>query len=594
MRRIHSRPLIRRLLAGALAVIAFVVAWITLFRQSPNPPQLTAAPEVPKVEPQVLFKDWPKGGQPDLVIVLTGQMHGYLQKCGCSNPQKGGLERRYNFIESLKARGWEVVGLDIGDVPRPLPYTPTKEQTLLKYEVAMQAMKIMGYKGVAVGREELSMPLLDALTKFSVQKGNEFPKVHAANISNRENFPGPGGDGKPAIAEMDILTAKTGVTVGVVSVLGAEVTQKQIDRNVKFAPDAGGAVTGILKAWKAAGTTPNVKVLLYQGPFNWTNPATGKKTDAQTAAEAFEVLQKGQPDFQVVLCKTPDDSDAPNMPTVVNDGKTMICQVGQKGQSVGVLGIYKAEKGGIELYYQRVVMTEEFETPPAKEKGHALLKLLQDYSDTVRDNDYLSEMAKKKKPHAIQTLPKHQDAAYAGDKQCFACHQAEDAVWQKSKHAQAYDALAKIAKHPAGRNFDGECIICHTVGYDIKTGYVNEPKTAHLKNVQCESCHGPSSLHVTEETANAKKKSPTHEFAASLSPWKTNGKGAMPALDKLETMLKEKDHGKREAMLDAVETKVYLSVYQTCAKCHDIDNDPHFDLAAYWQNVAHSGMKKKK
>ena len=47
-------------------------------------------------------------------------------------------------------------------------------------------------------------------------------------------------------------------------------------------------------------------------------------------------------------------------------------------------------------------------------------------------------------------------------------------------------------------------------------------------------------------------------------------------------------------MLTEAENLVYLGVYQTCAKCHDIDNDPQFDLAAYWKNVAHTGLKKKK
>src|SRR4029078_5771294 len=162
-----------------------------------------------------------------------------------------------------------------------------------------------------------------------------------------------------------------------------------------------------------------------------------------------------------VLCKTPDDSEAPDMPTVVNGGKTMICQVGQKGQNVGVVGIFKGPKG-TEIFYQRVVMGEEFETPPEREKGHPVLRLLQDYSDSVRDKDYLSAMARRKKPHAVQALPKHDKAAYVGDAECKQCHAAEWNDYQTTKHAQAYNALAKVAKHPTGRQFDGECIICHT------------------------------------------------------------------------------------------------------------------------------------
>jgi hypothetical protein len=330
----------------------------------------------------------------------------------------------------------------------------------------------------------------------------------------------------------------------------------------------------------------DINVLLYQGPIKWTEPGTGKPVDATVAAQAF-------PDFHVVLCKTPDDSEAPDMPTVVNGGKTMICQVGQKGQNVGVVGIFKGPKG-TEIFYQRVVMGEEFETPPEREKGHPVLRLLQEYSDSVRDNDYLSDMARRKKPHAVQALPNHAKAEYVGDAQCKACHPNEWNQYQGTKHAQAYNALAKVAKHPTGRQFDGECIICHTVGYDIRTGFVNARQTPNLMNVQCESCHGPASLHVDEEKDNlTKKRGQTHAFMASLSPWKDKGQGALPAAAKLAAMANERDPVKREAMLTPAEERVFHGVYKVCQTCHDLDNDPKFKLEVYWPNVAHTGLQKK-
>src|SRR5437899_2545097 len=154
---------VRRALAGITAATAFAAVWVVLAQPAPGPAELRAAePEAKAPPPQPLFEEWPKDQKPDLVIVLSGQMHGYLQKCGCSHPQKGGLERRYNFIQSLKARGWDVIGLDLGDLPRPLPYTPTPEQTLTKYEMAMQALKLMNYQATTVGKEELALPLLNA------------------------------------------------------------------------------------------------------------------------------------------------------------------------------------------------------------------------------------------------------------------------------------------------------------------------------------------------------------------------------------------------------------------------------------------------
>jgi len=58
-------------------------------------------------------------------------------------------------------------------------------------------------------------------------------------------------------------------------------------------------------------------------------------------------------------------------------------------------------------------------------------------------------------------------------------------------------------------------------------------------------------------------------------------------------MAKETDVTKREAILTAAENQVYARVFETCYKCHDLDNDPHFRLEAYWPKIVHTGLKKK-
>src|SRR6266852_368051 len=72
-----------------------------------------------------LFRNGPK---PDVAVVLSAQQYGYLQPCGCSEPQKGGLARRFNMIQGLRKRGWEVVAGDLGDIAQT-----SAPQTLLKY-----------------------------------------------------------------------------------------------------------------------------------------------------------------------------------------------------------------------------------------------------------------------------------------------------------------------------------------------------------------------------------------------------------------------------------------------------------------------------
>jgi len=87
---------------------------------------------------------------------------------------------------------------------------------------------------------------------------------------------------------------------------------------------------------------------------------------------------------------------------------------------------------------------------------------------------------------------------YTGVKVCALCHKTEArggqvAIWEKSKHAQAYTALTtpeanEIAKAkgittPAAES--PACLECHAIVGDAK---------ADVKDgVQCEMCHGPGS-----------------------------------------------------------------------------------------------------
>src|SRR5262245_39306019 len=42
-----------------------------------------------------------KWDRPAVALIFSGQQLGYLQPCGCSHPQYGGLTRRYNLLQRL-------------------------------------------------------------------------------------------------------------------------------------------------------------------------------------------------------------------------------------------------------------------------------------------------------------------------------------------------------------------------------------------------------------------------------------------------------------------------------------------------------------
>lgn len=98
---------------------------------------------------------------------------------------------------------------------------------------------------------------------------------------------------------------------------------------------------------------------------------------------------------------------------------------------------------------------------------------------------------------------------YVGVKSCAMCHKAEKqgnqfAIWQKSKHAEAYKSLAtaradsiakaKGLKKPAAES--PECLQCHVVGYGAAADLVDK-NFDYKDGVQCETCHGAGSAYKT-------------------------------------------------------------------------------------------------
>jgi hypothetical protein len=84
----------------------------------------------------------------------------------------------------------------------------------------------------------------------------------------------------------------------------------------------------------------------------------------------------------------------------------------------------------------------------------------------------------------------NQANGYEGSGGCAGCHGDKFAQFAKTAHATAHSAIANI-----GMGENPNCTACHTVGKGQPTGFVSSLLTPHLKNVGCESCHGPAGWH---------------------------------------------------------------------------------------------------
>ena len=84
---------------------------------------------------------------------------------------------------------------------------------------------------------------------------------------------------------------------------------------------------------------------------------------------------------------------------------------------------------------------------------------------------------------------------YAGAQVCVECHEGIHTSELDTRHARAFETLRKKNEHQ-----NPQCLPCHTVGFDLPTGFKNESETPHLMGVQCENCHGPAANHAANDS----------------------------------------------------------------------------------------------
>jgi hypothetical protein len=518
---------------AAVALVVATVATATGFLMSswlrPKPADpVTTETETPKApEGERLFRGWPR---PDVALVLSGQQYGYLQPCGCSEIQLGGLARRYNFVQQLlKERGWQVVLADLGDLAQGTQ-EPTKAVNLgpqrqIKYHYSMESLKLLNYAAVGIGQNEAAMPLLDALAQYSLN--DKKPRVVCANLVNANGVYVPDMVSRGEVVENQGSAPRVGITGVVGASMAKELTRRggddvRFDKYETALPEA----LRLLQQQKS-----ELLLLLF----------LGTETEARECALKF-------PQVHVILCWDATEDPSSERGEVV--GNTLIVRVGQRGRYIGVVGANRTGNPGqpFTLRYQMVAIGPPYNTPDARVKDNPIHAALENYTQELKRENYLAKFLLNA-THPVQVaLP---ESAFVGSEKCQKCHPQAYEIWKAHKHSQAYQTLVN-AKRPSLREYDGECVVCHTIGFGYKTGFTSAVATPKLKNVGCESCHGPASLHA--------QKPNDPQLRAALNPLK--GKGP-------------------------------VAIGDMCIHCHDQDNSNHFQFEEYWdkKKTAHPTPK---
>lgn len=395
-----------------------------------------------------IFKDWPT---PELALVFTGEQMGYIEPCGCAGleNQKGGLRRRATFLAELEKRGWPVIAFDNGGLIRRFG-----KQAEIKYHKTAEGLKLMGYKAVGFGTEDLKLPagaLLAALSDAEI--------FVSANMKPFE----PDFELPPAHRVVEAGGMKVGVTA-----VFSDRYQKQVTNGELVFLPARQALENVVA--KLEKEKCDQYVLL-----------------AYATLEDTTELVRAFPLFHVAVMAHGAD-EPPHEAKKVPDTDTLLVEVGHKGMYAITLGFYG--DGPKPVRYQRVPLDHRFAD------SEAMDGLMVDYQEELKELGF-SGLGLRPAPH--------DGGKFVGSKACANCHNQEHNVWQKTPHAHATETLTR-AKPP--RQFDPECISCHATGWDPQkffpfvSGYESLKATPLLAGSGCENCHGPGAQHVAAENGN--------------------------------------------------------------------------------------------
>lgn len=484
--------------------------------------------------PPPLFKGWEN---PAAVLVLSGEMHGYVEPCGCSLNQLGGLSRRADLFRQIRERNWPMTAFDVGG----LVNLPTKRQSKIKLRMALESLREMQYAGVALGVEELRTGL--DLLQFT---DDDRPTFLSCNLVLF---------GVPGICHIANKIVMVGdVKIGVTAVFG-----ESFRNEVLPAGNPAGAQPKEVEILEPIDSlTKSLAELEAQKPDLLVLLSHSRLAESRVFAEKFPQLD--------LIVSAGGSEDPDPRPKYV--GRTLVVPPGQKGKQVAAVGFFpdaeQKDPAQKNLRLEFIALDgQRFQENPAMHDQ------MRRYQEALAVQDLVAGEPAVEDPRNAQI---EEENGYVGAKICGECHTKAYKIWLTTKHADATQAI-KFGRPEQKAPFinrinDPECVACHVTGwspqdpfYRYKTGFESEEKSPHLLGQQCENCHGPGRRHTDLERQFQKDQKETDE------------------LTKFREFV--------QIFVDEAAAKI-------CVKCHDGDNDPHFKTdgdvyARFWKEIEHRG-----
>ena len=382
--------------------------------------------------------------EPAINIIFTGEENGYLEPCGCSEKELGGLPKRHTLVNRLRKQDENWILLSLGDLPGKVG-----RQDEIKMETALKALDQMGYAAHNIGEKDINMGI-DLLSYLSQISNVDF-------ISSNIDFNTQVLKVKPYIIK-EIKIKETTLKVGILGILSPELIDdacqdvKVIDPIVSLKP-----------LLSNLSDKTDILILLSHAEIE----------DSIKIAETY-------PEFDLVISGHRIDRPGIYLTKVKS---TYVIPAGENGKYLGTITLSpkSTRTDGNRRFNSYLSTTETIPLDERFEDSPEMEVLLKTYQQRLRDEELIKMVFKTDPPSNL---------AFIGNDDCAVCHNKIFRHWENTRHASAYETLLKV-----GHEYDPECIECHTTGLSYFTGFETIDSTPGLKGVGCESCHGPGSNH---------------------------------------------------------------------------------------------------
>ncbi|MDR9502554.1 MAG: UshA-like (seleno)protein [Desulfurivibrionaceae bacterium] len=420
----------------------------------------------------------------------------------------GGLSKKATLLQEL-APSATALKIDAGTLFFDDAFTGQPErlaQALITAGAIVEAYNHMGYDAVALGHHDLAAG--KAALKSLAAKA-EFPFV-SANLADMEGS---------LLFEPVAHVERAGMRITLIGLTGGAQSD----------PFAGWAKIlpwqEVLPPLLARHSAASDLIILLS-----SLPPSDNRAIAAKMADVHLIIQSG--------------SSKQNMrPQLINN--TLISQVGHDGKYQGqltvewpasrrwqakerpILALQKeydrlgwmldkiAKKGGAEVVYKenkaarqaflekeerhRQLAAEIAKLATADKKEHLPVATYTNHfhplhpslADDVTISRLLQQARKKANQVQRAGAGPNRDSQYMGSRACGSCHEAIYQAWGQTPHATAYQTL--VAQE---QNHNPNCVYCHVTGLAEENAHLGGALPESLKEVGCESCHGPGRNHL--------------------------------------------------------------------------------------------------